>query len=55
MAVLPHWRAVRSISASRSGTRPALNMPWRATFTSSAMSMPIGQTVVQRPHIVQES
>ena len=30
-------------------------MPWRDTFTSSAMSMPIGQAVVQRPHMVQES
>ena len=41
--------------ARRSGIRPALNMPWRASFTSSAMSMPIGQASVQRPHIVHES
>ena len=55
VAGLPHWRAARSISASRSGTSPATNMPWRASLTSSAMSIPIGHTSVQRPHIVHES
>jgi hypothetical protein len=55
VAGLPHCRAVRSIKASRSGSRPALYRPWRASRISSAMSMPIGQAVVQRPHIVQAS
>jgi hypothetical protein len=30
-------------------------MPWRAWATSPAMSIPIGQASVQRPHIVQVS
>ena len=55
VAGLVQARAVRSISCRRSGTSPASNMPWRASLMSSAMSMPIGQASVQRPHKVQAS
>ena len=48
--------SARSAAARRSsGTRPAANMPWRAREMSAAMSIPIGHTSVQRPHIVQAS
>ena len=49
-------RAARSETAHSScGTSPACDMPWRASPTRLAMSMPIGQTIVQRPHSVQAS
>ena len=49
-------RAARSATACSSwGTSPAANMAWRAWATRPAMSMPMGQASVQRPHRVQES
>ena len=38
-----------------SGAKPAADIASRARRTSAAMSMPIGQTNVQRPHRLHES
>ena len=48
-------RIVGAASSRSLGPRPAATKAWRAPPTIEAMSIAIGQTIVQRPHIVQVS